>query len=121
MLRTTRSLLFCAALVAAATSANAGTLNFSALTTGTVVNTQFPGIVFSLEGAGPVTSGSPVVDDGLGGLMNSPAATEESIDYPTAEILDIAFTTPVDAVSFTFNNYGDNGTSAFTAYGPSLT
>jgi hypothetical protein len=89
------------------------------LPTGTVVSTQYSGIVFSLEGTGPVTSGSPIVDDNFGGLMNSPAATEDSVDYPTASILNIDFTTPVSGVSFTFDNYGENGTSAFSAFGPS--
>jgi hypothetical protein len=118
MLRTMRSLLFCAALVAAATSAKADTVNFDALPTGTVVSTQYAGIVFSLAGSGPVTSGSPIVDEKWGGLMNSPAVTGVDVDYPTATIVNIAFTAAVDAVSFTFDNWGDNGTSAFTAYGP---
>jgi PEP-CTERM motif len=119
MLRTMRSLLFCTALVAAATSANATTINFDTLPTGTVVSTQYTGIVFSLAGSGPVTSGSPIVDEGFGGLMNSPAVTGVSVDYPTATILNIAFTTGADGVSFTFDNYGDNGTSAYSAFGPS--
>jgi hypothetical protein len=118
MVRTMRYLLFCTAFVVAATSANAATINFDTLPTGTVVSTQFSGLVFSLAGSGPVTSGSPVVDQTFGGLMNSPAATGDSVDYPTATILNIAFATGADSVSFTFDNYGDNGTSAFTALGP---
>jgi hypothetical protein len=121
MIRTAKFLLFCAALVAATTSAYAGTINFATLPTGTVVSTQYSGVVFSLTGTGPVTSGSPIVDDGFGGLMNSPAATGDSVDYPTASILNIDFTTPVSGVSFTFNNYGDNGTSAFSAFDASDT
>jgi PEP-CTERM motif-containing protein len=105
--------VFCAL---AAVSAHGGTINFGSLATGTVVSNQYPGIVFSLEGSGPATSGSPVVDDEFDGLINAPAVTGDSVDYPTASILDIAFSSPVFAVSFTFDNEGDNGTSAYTAY-----
>lgn len=113
--------MFCAALVVATTSANAETINFATLPTGTIVNTQYPGVVFSLEGSGPATSGSPVVDESFGGLINSQVSTGYNFDYPTASILNIDFTTPVSGVSFTFDDIGDNGTSAFSAFNSSET
>jgi hypothetical protein len=100
------------------------TINFSSLPSGTVVNTQYPGVTFSLEG-GPVFSGSPITDDlssyfffsGGEGLENSAAVTPDidDIDYPTASILDIAFSSPVNGVSFTFDNYTNNYLSFYLA------
>lgn len=113
-----RFLMFCVALVMATAYAKAETITFSTLPTGTVVNTQYPGVVFSLEGSGPLTSGSPIVDEAYGGLMNAATITQGGFDYPTATILNIAFTSGVNDVSFQFDNDGDNSTSEFIAYGP---
>lgn len=111
MLRITSIILFCAALVAAAPIAQAGTIDFSGLPNLTPVTTQYPGVVFSLQG-GPDSSGPPVTWNWNGeGLGNS-----TSYDYPTANILDLAFTAPVSGLSFTFDNQGDNGLTYYTAF-----
>ncbi|MGC9197555.1 MAG: PEP-CTERM sorting domain-containing protein [Acidobacteriaceae bacterium] len=113
-----RFLMFCVAWVAVIAYAKAETISFSTLPTGTVVNTQYPGVVFSLEGTGPLLSGSPVVDQTYGGLVNAASTIKGGFDYPTATILNIAFTTGANDVSFLFDNYGNNDSSEFFAYGP---
>jgi hypothetical protein len=114
MICTARFLMFCAALVVTTTSANAETINFASLPTGTVVSTRYAGVVFSLEGTGPVTSGSPVVDDTFRGLVNAPAVTGVSVDYPTATILNIDFTSPVSGVPFASTTMGERDPTAKT-------
>ena len=64
--------------------------------------------MFSLEG-GTFSAGDPVV--AYGGLSNTASG-----NYPTANFLNMTFTAPTSGVSFTFENYGNNGTSAFFAY-----
>ena len=98
--------------VALSISAHAATIDFSGLSNGTFVTNQYAGVVFSLIG-GPDSSGAPVTNNYNGeGLANS-----TNPDYPTANILDIAFTSPVSNVSFTFNNNGGSSTfyTAFNA------
>ena len=75
---------------------------------------QFPGVVFSLEG-GPDSSGAPYAssiweEHGHVELNNSSTS-----DYPSANILDIAFAGGTFGVSFTYNNYGENN-AFYTAY-----
>jgi PEP-CTERM motif len=63
---------------------------------------------------GPDSSGPPLIgydSDPPRGLTNS-----TNPDYPTANILDFSFSTPVSGVSFYFNNYGNNGTSYYAAF-----
>jgi hypothetical protein len=98
-------------LVAAAPIAQATTIDFSGLPNLTPVTNEYPGVVFSLEG-GPDSSGPPVTWNWDGeGLGNS-----TSSDYPTANILDLAFTTPASGLSFTFDNEGNNGLTYYTAF-----
>jgi len=95
--------------------ASATTIDFQTYPTGTAL-TSLDGITFSLVG-GPDSSGPPLIGydgDAPRGLSNS---TNPS--YPTATILDFAFSTPVSRVSFYFNNYGDNGLSSYQAFGAS--
>jgi hypothetical protein len=84
--------------------ASATTIDFSTLPLYTPVTTQFPGVVFSLMG-GPADPTQPPVTGSFGSpsLGNSPTG-----EYPTTNILDIAFSSPVSNLSFTFDNFGDN-------------
>jgi hypothetical protein len=113
MNRITFTVLFCVVLIAALPIAQAGTVDFSGLANSTAVTNQYPGVVFSLQG-GPDSAGPPTIwnwESSGGALGNS-----TTYDYPTANILDIAFTSPVFALSFTFDNEGDNGLTYYTAY-----
>jgi PEP-CTERM motif len=106
------------------------TIDFSGLPAGTAVTNQYSGVVFSLQGgtAGP---GNPTTGygwyDSTSSLNNSPnpaTSPKAGSGYPTANILDIAFSSGVSGVSFTFNNYGTNSypnNSNFAAYGPGNT
>ena len=110
-----------AAGLAMSAGAQATTIDFSGLPVGPIIANQFPGVVFSLQGV-PFSSGAPYVNtfyDGTG-LANSAFP-----DYPTANILDIAFSAPVSGVSFTFTNYlsgqGSPAPTSFTAFNASNT
>jgi hypothetical protein len=103
-----RSLLAFAVAIAIPASASAVTIDFTSLANGTAVTNQYPGVVFSLQG-GTFSAGDPVVS--FGGLSNTASGA-----YPTANFLNASFTAPVSNVSFTFENYGDNGASAYFAY-----
>jgi hypothetical protein len=86
----------------AAPAANAATvtLDFTALPYGTAVTTQYPGVTVSL--AGPGATGAPITGSfGRPYLGNSPTG-----NYPTNEILDFAFSSPVSNISFYFDNFG---------------
>lgn len=105
-----------AVLTLAGTVAHATTIDFSNLADGTVVSTQYPGVVFSLQG-GPDSSGPPVTWGYPGEALTN------TVDggYPTANILDIAFTSAASGISFTFddfgNDYGAGSSTTYTAYG----
>jgi hypothetical protein len=104
-----------AALFAVSAIAHADVVDFSTLAGGTPISNQYPGMVFSLAGGG-TTSRSPVIglwpsEAGTTGVSNS-----NSGNYPTADILDIAFTSPISSLSFTFDNYGNGNGSSYTAY-----
>ena len=77
------------------------TLDFTLLPQGTAVTTQYPGVSVSLIGGygatGPAVTGS----FGTYLLGNSPTG-----NYPTANILDFAFSSDVKDISFYFNNFG---------------
>ena len=98
-------------VLAASFVARAETVDFSGLASGTAVTNQYSGVVFSLQG-GPDSSGPPTTwnydEEALGNSTHS--------GYPTASILDITFTSPASGLSFTFDNYGDNGATFYTAY-----
>jgi hypothetical protein len=107
--------------LAMSAGAQATIIDFSGLADGTMVTNQYPGVVFSLQG-GPFSGGAPYINtfyDGTG-LPNSALP-----DYPTANILDIAFSMPVSGVSFTFTNYlsgqGSPAPTSFTAFNASNT
>lgn len=94
------------------------TIDFSTLAAGTAVTNQYPGVIFSLMGE-PDHSGPPKVNI-EGYLVNSTNVTATGL-FPTANILDISFASPVYFVSFIFYNGGDNLAiynvgSTFTAY-----
>jgi hypothetical protein len=95
------------------TGAYATTIDFSTLANGTTVTNQYAGVVFSLQG-GPNSVGSPTTWNisGAESLNNSTAGC----CYPTANILDMSFTTLVSGVSFTFNNFGATNQGAATTY-----
>ena len=98
----------------ACTAVEATTIDFTALPNYTAVNTQFSGLVFSLQG-GPDFSGSPLVSNvwsgGVYELNNS-----NSGDYPTANAINIAFANNASGISFTYENYGSGNNSFYTAY-----
>jgi hypothetical protein len=113
------------ALLTVAPAANATTINFNALTPGTAVTNQFAGVVFSLIGgpdsAGAPTTGYALFDYSFSSLANSHNTSplpDYANGYPTANILDIAFSSPVTSVLFTFNNYGGGNGSNYHAFGP---
>lgn len=101
--------------IAAATTsvAHAGAIvniNFDNYAVGTKI-TSLQGVTFSLIG-GPGPLGAPIIDGwGGNGLSNSTAG-----NYPTDEILNVQFSGPANNVSFTFDNYGSNNGSFYTAY-----
>jgi hypothetical protein len=99
-----------------ASSADAATISFAGYANGTPVTTI--GIAtFSLQqgayGAAGNAAGPPVTGPGgsYGALGNS-----QTQNYPTADILDVAFSRPVSNISFHFNNFGSNYSSTATTY-----
>ncbi|MDL2358613.1 MAG: PEP-CTERM sorting domain-containing protein [Pseudomonadota bacterium] len=106
--------VFSLTAIYAATSlqANATTIDFTTVPTGTAVTNQYAGVTFSLAG-GVDSAGAPTV--GRGGLTN----TRYSGAYPTAEFLIATFAPTVKDVSFTFNNAGYNGANNFALYNAS--
>ncbi len=102
--------------MAAATPVAAVTIDFSTLAAGTVVDTQFAGLTFSLAG-GPSTASAPIVGygffDSVLSLNNSGVYGFNTDGYPTGGWLTVDFAAPTSGISFTFNNYGTgNGSSA---------
>jgi hypothetical protein len=113
-------LLVFAGFVVFASTAQAGTVDFGTLPVGLWNSSETPGVTITLEdGSGPV--GTPFIS-GFPGICNGYCD-----DYPTANILDFTFSSPVTGLSFIFNNEGDNagyngdttGTT-FTAYDGSV-
>lgn len=114
MSRVSRLILTFVILLAAVAVVHASvTIDFSPLAYGTAVTNQYPGVVFSLQG-GPDSSGPPTINsyEGKGGAL----ANSTHPGYPTANILDILFSSPVSGLSFTFDNEGNNGATFFTAF-----
>jgi hypothetical protein len=101
----------CAVMALTCAPARATTINFSGLANGTTVTTQYAGVVFSLAG-GPDSSGSPTIWNYAGAAL----ANSNNSDYPTANILNVAFSAPVSNLSFTFDNYTNSGGGAATTY-----
>lgn len=105
------AILVLAALFASASLAQAEDIDFTGLAYGTSVSSQYPGVTFSLAGG---TSGSPAIGSFEGstyGLTNTTSG-----QYPTANILDIVFTSPVSDLSFTFDNWGSGNGTFYTAF-----
>ena len=103
-----------ASVLVVSIAASATTIDFTAVAPGTAITNQYAGVVFSLQG-GPDSSGPPTIGGffcSTCGLANSTNGGAGISSYPTATILDMAFTTPVYNVSFTFNNWG-SGTGSF--------
>jgi len=106
-----------AAVLSVSAAASATTYDFTVLSPGTVVTSE-PGVTFDLQG-GPDSSGSPTIGGYFCptcGLINSENGGSGVSSYPTATILDMEFTTPVDNLSFTFANWGSGNGSYYTAY-----
>ena len=97
--------LFCAQMAIAAPV----TYDFSAGVDGTPVTNQYAGIVFSLSGGPADDTQPPILANG--GLANTPDG-----NYPTANFLVAAFTSPVSGLAFVFNNEGDNGGNTYFVY-----
>jgi len=94
--------------------------DFTTVAPGTAITNQYSGVVFSLAG-GPATTGSPTIggfycSSPACGVANSPTGGAGVSGYPTTSILDLAFTSPVDDLSFTFANWGSGNGSFYTAY-----
>jgi len=110
------ALVFVVVLCASA-AASAASYDFTTLSAGTAVTSE-PGVTFDLQG-GPDSSGPPTIG-GFGcptcGLTNSTNGAADSTSYPTATILDMEFTKPVNDVSFTFNNWGSGNGTFYTAW-----
>lgn len=101
-------------LAVAALNAQATTIDFRLLPVGTAVTNQYADFTASLSGGN--ASGAPTIAyynwSGMGGLSNTPTSGY----YPTAQRLNINFTTPVDQLSFIFDNEGYNGSNAWFTY-----
>jgi hypothetical protein len=101
----------------ASLAAHATTVDFRTLSPGTAVTNQYSDFTASLSGGN--ASGAPTIASYtrgpaymVGGLSNSPTAGA----YPTAQFLNIKFTSAVDALSFHFDNEGYNGDNAWFTY-----
>ena len=109
--------MLAAALLATVTvvaPASADVIDFSTVANGTAVSNQYPHVTFSMFG-GPTGATTPAVS--YGALNNSSDG-----NYPTASYLDAVFDTSASALSFVFDNEGDNsyfsnGGSKYTAFG----
>jgi hypothetical protein len=114
--------LACFAGVAAASIAHANTIDFYALYeniypssyVGTPVTNQYAGVVFSLQG-GPDSSGPPTLGNSYAGVAVENTSHALAQD-PTANILNMAFTSAVSGVSFSFTNFGTTAPTTFTAF-----
>lgn len=96
-------------LAAASLSAQATTIDFRDLPASTPVTDQYEDFTASLSGGN--ASGAPIIDSYGGGLSNSPTNY-----YPTAQFLNIKFTSAVNQLSFVFQNHGFNGSNAWFSY-----
>ncbi len=95
--------------LAASASASATTIDFSTYPLYTAVSSA-PGVNISLYGSG--VSGPAVTGSfGTPQLGNSPTG-----DYPTSTGILFNFTTPVNSLSFTFDNFGQNDVSFEQAF-----
>lgn len=92
------------------------TIFLNTLPGGTPVTNQFPGLTFTLEGAGSQYGTTPAANGyssySYGGVSNSTSG-----HYPTANILDVGFAHPVNNLKIDFNNEG-YGDVSFGPYGP---
>ena len=90
--------------------ANAGLIeiDFADLTQGTQY-ASYAGVNFDLIG-GVDSSGNPFVN--TNGIHNS-----NNSWYPTAQILQFSFSTLVEEISFSLNNFGSGNGSFWTAFG----
>lgn len=102
-----------AAVLSVVSAAHATTIDFSTVATGTAVTTQYAGVSFSLAG-GPGPTGAPVVGPIFGG--QNALGNSTTYAYPTANIIDVAFTSPASGVSFTFDNWGTDTGAPGTSY-----
>lgn len=116
------AVLFCAALLAMAPSASAdSTIDFTSLSAGLLTSAETPGVTVTLEG-GPnnLTPNTPWVLSSGFGIINNNFGSGPSEAYPTNNIIDFLFSSPVSGVSFFFNNegnnYGYNGDTTGTTY-----
>src|SRR5208283_336980 len=96
-----------AGALSVASAAHATTIDFSTYAIGTAIS-SIPGASVSLL-AGPGPGGSPTI--GNFGNSSFPVGLGNSTTNgnPTGTMIDFAFTRPVSGISFTFDNYGDNG------------
>lgn len=114
-------LLVFAGFFLSARAARAEAVDFGSLPMGPWNSSETPGVTITLEG-GPGPTGTPFISGGFSGICNPHCDA-----YPTANILDFTFSSPVTGLSFIFNNEGDNqgyngdatGTT-FTAYDGSV-
>jgi PEP-CTERM motif len=99
-----------ALVVGAVGQTKADTINFSSYAGQNV--SSIDGVTFSLIG-GPGPGGTPYVQSFFvgAGLTNSPDGL-----YPTSEILDFHFSTPVSNVSGTFDNEGTSSSGDGASY-----
>lgn len=104
------AVLSCAALLATAPTVNADTtIDFTSLPAGSLTSAETPGVAVTLEG-GPnnLSPNTPWVFSSGFGIINNNFGTGPSGAYPTNNIIDFLFSSPVSGVSFYFNNEGDN-------------
>ena len=97
--------------------ASATTVFLNTLPSGTPVTNQFPGLTFTLRGAGIFSGPTPaafgyIYGYGTGGVSNS-----ESGHDPSANILDVGVAHPVKNLTIDFDNHG-SGASYLSPIGP---
>jgi hypothetical protein len=103
-------------LLAGVGQAKATTIDFSGYSDNTPIS-SLDGVTFSVFG-GPAASGTPTTGLGNYGyesLTNSPDYGASINGYPTDEVLDLKFSSPVSGVSMNFNAEGADN-EFYTAY-----
>jgi len=102
------------ALVLGMTKAGATVIDFTVFPYSTPVTTV-DGVTFALDGL-PDSSGVPSTLSSFYAPFTVTLDNTNSGGYPTANSLDVTFSSPVNDLSFNFWNYGTAAPSSYSAY-----
>lgn len=110
-------------VLASASAAFASTTyDFTTLPVGAVASNTYAGVVITEQNPGGTDITDTQANIGIiVGLTNSEYGYTQDVNdnypyYPTEQQIVFDFTSPVSGVSFTFDNWGSNGRSTYTAY-----